>query len=82
MVTAKTLSELKLASYADVTFLGENIHVDRLVHVITNARIVTKKSELTRLLRQPGDTVKLRFVTTTESKQTFILGDLSEPESA
>ena len=82
IVTAKTLSELKLASYANVTFLGENIHVDKLVHVITNARIVTKKSELTRLLRQPGDTVNVRFVTTPESKQTMKLGDLSASKSA
>ena len=73
--------ELSLSSDADFPFLGTTVHVDHLVRVIKRARLITRKSDIKRLLSRPSDTVKLRFATTTESKQTLKLADLNEPGS-
>ena len=67
--------ELALASEADLPFLGVTVHLDQLVRVISRARLITRRSDIKRLLRQPGDSVKLRFATTPESKQTLKLAD-------
>ncbi len=75
-------SELVLVSEAQFTCFGETIHVDKLVQRITQARLVTTKSDLERMLRESSETMTLQFETTPESKQTVRLADLTEACSA
>ena len=78
-VTDPNSAQLALPSNADLPFLGMTVHVDHLVRLITHAKLITRRSDIKRLLSRRSDTVKLRFATTTESKQTLKLADLSQP---
>jgi len=75
-------SELVLVSDGQFTCLGETINVDKLVQRITQARLVTTKSEIERMLRESSETITLQFETTPESKQIVRLADLAEAGSA
>ncbi len=72
-------SDLTLkSSNANLPFLGETVHVDNLIYVVTNARLITRRSDIKRLLTKRSKTAKLRFATTPESKHTLKLIDLSK----
>ena len=74
-------TELVLMSNAQFTCLGETIHVDKLVQRITQARLVTTKSDLDRMLRESSETITLKFETSPDSKQTVKLADSIESGS-
>jgi hypothetical protein len=77
-LTGKQLGQIALQSEADFPFLDETIHVENLVHEISNARQLTRKSDLNRGLKAGSDSIRLRFSSTKDSKHTVRLGNLSE----
>ena len=60
--------QLSLAGEADFPFLGQPVHVENCLRVIKNAKLITRTSDIKRLLKQPSEAIKLRFTTTTESQ--------------
>ena len=69
--------ELALNSEAAFPFLGETVHVEKFIRKITNAKMITRKSDIRRRLRAGDDVIRVRLTTTAESKQTVKLGDAS-----
>ena len=76
--STRPTSQISLHSEANFPFLGETVHVDDVVHVISNPKMITRKSDIKRRLKAgPGD-IQIRFAETPESAHTVRLG--SPPE--
>jgi hypothetical protein len=67
---------------AQFPFLDESVHIDHLILAISSARMLTRKADISRLLKSGHRDVPLRFVPTKGSKQTLRLGKLSPPQAA
>jgi len=68
------LAGLSLQSEANYSFLGATVHVDNVVLEISNAKLITRKSDITRRLQAGFSEIFLRFTPTDESRQTVKLG--------
>jgi hypothetical protein len=73
--SASTSPDLSLAGEAQFPFLGQPVHVGDCVRIIRKAKMITRKSDIKRLLRRRTDAVTLRFGTTSESEQTIKLAN-------
>jgi hypothetical protein len=75
--------EMCLQLEAHFPFLDQSVHVDNLVLLISGAKMLTRKSDISRQLKSGRNPVPLRFVATSESKQILKLTDLprQEPDS-
>jgi hypothetical protein len=66
--------KLFLHSGATFPFLGETVHVDDVVHVIRDAKMITRKADIRRKLKAGSDDIEIRFMETSESTRTVRLG--------
>jgi hypothetical protein len=67
---------LSLAGDADFPFLGNPVHVEHYIRAIRNPKLITRKSDIQRLLKKAPDVIKLRFTSAPETERSIRLADL------
>jgi hypothetical protein len=69
-------ASLSLAGDAHFPFLGNPVHVKHYVRAIRNAKMITRKSDIRRLLKKAAETIKVRFTSTPETERLIKLAEL------
>ena len=65
--------QISMQSEANFPFLGETVHVDDVVHEISNVKQLTRMADIKRSLSSGSSDIRLRFASTKESKHTVKL---------